>query len=271
MRRYHLIELHEQSWYPATWRRIFQSGLGRALDLTGTLDGFAGPFQRFLARSRAESILDLCSGSGEAARFVWKAFASSIGAGRRPRLVLSDLYPNHRAFEQLKAEYPDGIEYFQEPVNAMSPPPAAPRVRTLFNSLHHFRPEEARAILRDATENADGIAVFESTSRTWRHMAQTLFVLPFVAAFLVAFLLRPFRFENVLWGLLLPVIPFTAAFDGLVSSLRSYSTQELEAMTRSLEGSDFEWEIGTVPIERSRSEATYLLGWRKDPAQQPTT
>ena len=177
--------------------------------------------------------------------------------------MLSDLYPNKEAFDKLKAEYPEGIEYFPEPVNAMNPPPAAPRVRTLFNSLHHFRPEEARAILKDATENADGIAVFESTSRTWKHMVQTLLVLPFAAAFVVAFLLRPIRFENILWGLLVPVIPFTAVFDGLVSSLRSYSTQELEAMTRSLDRSEFVWEIGTVPVEKSGSEATYLLGWRK--------
>ncbi len=264
MRRYHLIELHEQSWYPAAWRRIFQSGLGRALDLTGTLEGFSGPFQRFLAHCRATSILDLCSGSGEAARFVWKSVASTPGEGHQPKLVLSDLFPNHEAFEKLKAEYPGGIEYFPEPVNAMNPPAATPRVRTLFDSLHHFRPEEARAILNDAAENADGIAVFESTSRNWKHMAQTLFVLPFLAAFLVAFLLRPIRFENILWGLLVPVIPFTAVFDGLVSSLRSYSTQELEAMTHSLERPEFVWEIGTVPIERSGLEATYLLGWRKD-------
>ncbi len=269
MRRYHLIELHEQSWYPASWRRIFQSGLGRALALGGILEGFSGPFQRFLTRCRATSILDLCSGSGEAARFVWKNVASTLGEDQQPKLILSDLFPNIEAFEKLKAEYPEGLEYFPEPVNAMSPPAATPRVRTLFNSLHHFRPDDARAILKDASEKADGIAVFESTARNWKHIAQTILVLPFAAAFLTAFMLRPIRFRNILWGLLIPVVPFTAAFDGLVSSLRSYTTQELEAMTRSLEPSDFAWEIGTVPIEKSRSEATYLLGWRKD--RDPTS
>ncbi len=265
MRRYHLIELHEQNWYPASWRRIFQAGLGQALALGGILEGFSGPFQRFLKRCRATAILDLCSGSGEAARFVWKSFAATLGESQRPKLVLSDLYPNIAAFERLKEEYPEGIEYFRGPVNAMSPPPATPRVRTLFNSLHHFRPEEARAILRDASRNADGIAVFESTARNWKHILQTIFVLPFAAAFLVAFMLRPFRFENILWGLLIPVIPFTAVFDGVVSSLRSYSTEELEAMTSSLESPDFTWEVGTVPIPKSGSEATYLLGWRTSP------
>ena len=79
MKRLHLIELHEQPWYPAFLRRLFQRGLGRALTLTGTFDNFDEPFRKFLAQTQPSSILDMCSGSGEAATAVWNSITSNLG------------------------------------------------------------------------------------------------------------------------------------------------------------------------------------------------
>ncbi len=265
MGRIHGIELHEQTWYPAFLRKIFQRGLGHSLTITNTFDRFTGPFGQFLEQTRSRAILDLCSGSGDAARAVWKEIFESLEPDRRPTLWLSDLFPNLEAYERLRAEHPGAIEFLAAPVDALQPPKDAPRVRTLFNCFHHFRPEQARQILADATENADGIAIFEVTRNHWKNHLVTVLVLPFASAFLTSFLLRPFRLSHVLFSFLLPVIPFTAAFDGLFSNLRTYSVEELEAMTRSLGDRGFEWEIGHVEVEKTGLLSTYLFGWRKHP------
>ncbi len=264
-RRLHLIELHEQPWYPAFLRRIFQRGLGRALILTDTFESFYEPFRRFLARTDTRSILDMCSGSGDAITDAWRSLASNFD-GETPTLFLSDLYPNVPSYERLQKQFPGLIDFYSESVNVMHPPPDAPRVRTLFNSLHHFRPEQVRAILKDAAENADGIATFEATGNTWKNNLQTLFVLPFASAFLVAFLLRPIRLTNILFSILIPVIPLTALFDGLVSNFRTYSAADLEELTRSIDCPDFRWQAGTVKVRRTGLEATYLFGWRTEGA-----
>ena len=58
------------------------------------------------------------------------------------------------------------------------------------------------------------------------------------------------------------MLPLQAAFDGVVSNLRTYTVAELEEITRSIDSPGFEWEIGTAPIPRSPLKATYVFGWR---------
>ena len=263
MRRFHLIELHEQTWYPAFLRRLFQRGLGRSLVVTRTFDRFIEPFSAFLERTGSRRILDLCTGSGDAARAVWQAISAELPPERRPQLVLSDLFPNIEAYERLRAEDPEGIDYLAEPVNALGPPTNAPRVRTLFNAFHHFRPEQARAILADAAQNADGIAIFETTRNHWKNMVQTLLVLPIASAFLTAFLLRPVRPSQLIFSFPIPIIPFTAVWDGLVSNLRTYTPDQLRELTEGLGDGSFRWEIGQVEVESTGLLATYLFGWRE--------
>ena len=263
MPRRHLIELHEQSWYPAFLRRLFQRGLGRSLTLTGAFDHFVEPFADFVRRTGTREILDLCSGSGDAAGSVWNAISPRLDDGQSVKLVLSDLFPNREAYDRLRQAHPATLDFIPESVNALSPPAGTPRVRTIFNAFHHFRPEQARAILADAAAHADGIAVFEVTRNHWTNMLQTLVVLPVASAFLTTFLLRPVSWQQVVFGLFVPIIPFTAVFDGVVSNLRTYGEEDLREMTRGLGDGGFRWEIGRVPVGSTGLQATYLFGWRE--------
>jgi hypothetical protein len=247
--------------------------LGRAHTITRPFENFAVPFGRFLERIQPASILDLCSGSGDAACLTWHELVASLGGRQNPILVLSDLFPNRESFQDLKIRHPDLVDFISEPVDALQPPPRAPRVRSFFNCLHHFRPHQVKSILQDAVDHADGVIVFEVTGRTWKNMFQTILVLPFAASFLTVFLLRPRRFRNLLWGLLVPVVPLTAVFDGVVSNLRTYTVGELAELVDAVETSEYAWEIDTARMSRPGLDATYLLGWRKscDVAPSPTT
>ena len=266
LRRLHLIELHEQPWFPAKWRCHFQLALGRVGSLTRALDPLAERFQQLLARTRPTRVLELCSGSGEYGVSFWQRVASALAAEDRPQLVLSDLYPNLANYRLLKEEHAD-IDYLPGPINALDPPQDVGGVWMTIESLHHFHPEEVCTILRQAAEHTDGFAAFEITQRSWRNFLTVLVGVPLTSVVLCTVLLRPFRWHHLLWGLLLPVVPFTLLFDGLVSNLRSYSVEELQEITAAVGATDFSWEVGTEVIPKTGGlRATYLLGWRESGA-----
>lgn len=272
MRRLHLIELHEQTWYPASCRELFQRLLGSGVHTFRLFDHLAETLDGLFARVGTENILDLCSGSGEAAVSVWEHSASLLEKrGRKLHIVLSDLFPNLAAYERLRDQHGELIEFYPQPVNALSPPADAPGLWSMIESLHHFRPDDARAILQNAANKADGFLALESTGKTWKHFLLLLTIVPFIAAWTTTFQLRPIRFRNVLWGLLLPLVPFTASFDGIVSSLRTYTKTDLEDMIASIESEDFSWRVGTAPVPDGPGrglEVTYVLGWRNKPGDR---
>ncbi len=274
MRRFHFIELHEQSWYPQSWREIFQLLLGYGIDFMKPFDNMDGVLRDFFTKVRTENVLDLCSGSGEAALSVWgRSVPFFEEEDRRLKITLSDIYPNLPSYERLEGQHGELIEYYSEVVNAFDPPEGAPRIWSMIESLHHFRPDEVKKILRNATLKADGFVALETTGRTWRHICVIFFFLPLVTALVTAFQLRPWSFRNILWGLLFPVIPLTAVFDGFVSCLRTHTVEELEKLVSSLGNTDFSWQVGTREFSSKGPgrglRATYLIGWRNMPDETP--
>ncbi len=261
MRRFHLIELHEQPWYPAVWRELFQLSLGRVVSLMKPYDVVADELRTLLERTRPEAILDLCSGSGEVTLTVWSRISSLLEAADRPRLVLSDLYPNLAASEEIKERYGGAVDYFPEPVDALDPPADAPRARMMIESLHHFPPAEVETILRNTVRTADVFIALENTERSWKNVALMILSFP-MAVFTTAFLVRPMRPRNVVWGLVIPFVSLTAVLDGVVSCLRTYTVSELEEFTRSAGMADFKWKSATVSVPGAPVRVTYLLGWR---------
>ncbi|MEM9595085.1 MAG: hypothetical protein AAGD06_12510 [Acidobacteriota bacterium] len=262
MKRRHLIELHEQPWFPSVWRRMFQDGLGKAQTHLGAFDNLGEKVSRFLHRVGATDVLDLCSGSAEIIVDLRRKLGAPLEDPESVRFVVSDLYPNLQEFERLRALHPDALSYYPQPVNAFRPPADAPRIRSIVSALHHFKPADARRILEDAARNSDGIMVLESTGRSWAHLLGSIPV-PFVAALICGFGLRPFKLQHILWSLLVPVVPLTALWDTVVSHLRTYTVDELRRMTESIDAPDFEWEIGTLPVgSNNLLRATYLFGWR---------
>ncbi len=261
MGRLHLLELHEQSWFPAPWRAMFQQTLGQTQATFHVYRHVARDFARFLERLGCTEVLDLCSGAAGPLLRMRQDLVGLMPRGCAPRFVVSDLYPPLERFEALAREYPEAIGYRASPVDAMNVPLDAPRVRTVFSALHHFRPEQVRSILADAARHADGFAAFEATRRTPQ---QTLAMLGLPLAFAaVGALARPRRPAHLLWHLAVPVVPFTAGLDGVVSCLRSYTDAELREIAASIDADDFVWEVGSRPMgDLPLGEVKYIFGWR---------
>ena len=252
MRRFHLIEIHEQAWCPAVIRDCATDYLQHVINAANAYEPIAERLTNAVARTGATRIIDLCSGGGGP----WLRLEPALAA-RCPaiEICLTDLHRNLTASQRHAS---DRIKSYAESVNALRVPPELTGFRTLFTSFHHFKPDEARALLRDAVANRSGIGIFEGTQRKPSAIVGMLFT-PLLVWLLTPFI-KPFRWTRLLWTYLLPVVPFVVLFDGVVSVLRSYTVAELTAFTEELSGSGYEWEVGETLAQGLRAPVTYLIG-----------
>lgn len=253
MKRRQFIELEDQAWFPSRIRDLATDYL-HYISTALELDRAAAPLvEQALRDSGATHIVDLCSGgSGPLPELV-----AALGErGLRVRATLTDLYPNVEAFQRVVAASDGLIDYVSEPVDAAAVPRRLTGLRTLFNAFHHFAPASAVAVLRGAVEAGQPIAVFELSERTPRNVFG-IFLVPFFV-WATTPLIRPFRWDRLLWTYPLPLVPFTCLWDGFVSQLRVYTPEELEQLGAA--AGPMRWTAGQVPIAKGRGRLTYLIG-----------
>lgn len=158
--------------------------------------------------------------------------------------TLTDLYPNLDAFRLAQA-MAGNFDYAPDPVDARRVPESLHGLRTLFLCLHHFRPEEARSILQNALDAGQGIAIFEGQERSFPSLLAML--LSPLSVWLTTPFIRPFRWGRILFTYPIPLVPLFTLWDGVVSSLRTYSVAEMDGLIAGLEGGErFEWKTGRV-------------------------
>jgi len=251
MRRFHLIEIHEQPWFPSSLRDQATDALQFGFNLLNVYAPVAPLLQSALDSTRTVSVVDLCSGGGGP----WLELSRTLQGDPPLQIWLTDKYPNLSAVENVRAVSANHIRFYPGAVDAAKVPGELPGFRTMFTSFHHFSPEEARAILQNAVDAGEGIGIFEITKRTPSTIALTL-------AWALMLLLctpwiRPFRWSRLFWTYLVPVIPLVLVFDGVVSCLRTYRTKELRQIVEKVTASGYRWEIGestgVLPV-------TYLIG-----------
>ena len=242
LRRYHLFEFNDSSWAPRALRDIVIESFSRTLLWGHLLAGLVAPFEEFLQRAGVGEVLDVCSGAAGPARIL---ISELRRAGRKPpHFVLTDLQPQVEAWDRARAQFPDEIDYIPRPVDATNIPPdiAGGRARVIINSFHHFPPELAQSILRDAVASSAGVFIAEPWERNPLRFAT------FIPIGVAALAVNPFlsgrdRLKKALLTFLSPAVVAVAAWDGLVSTVRVYSREELEAMVAPL-GDEFVWTWG---------------------------
>jgi hypothetical protein len=262
MRRLHLLEIEDQPWCPVSIRDALTDLLQFALNLGNTYACVVPRLRRALEHAGTHHIVDLCSGAGGPWLGILRAFEENE---KFPvRVCLTDRYPNIKGLERIKKASNSKISYRRDSIDASDIPVELKGFRTLFTSFHHFRPEDAKKILRNAVQNRQGIGVFEVARRHPFALLGLLLLTPSV--FLMTPFIRPFRWSRLLWTYLIPIVPILTLFDGVVSCLRAYTPAELRHFTEELAGSDYVWEIGEESIYRELSlvPITYLIGCPSD-------
>jgi ubiquinone/menaquinone biosynthesis C-methylase UbiE len=201
-----------------------------------------------------KTIIDIASGGGGGIIKIAEHLKNKIP---HVKIILSDYYPNIAAFKRIKAKQPDIFEYLEYSVNAMNVPAALQGFRTQFLSFHHFRPNDAKAILQNAVDNRQPIGIFEAQQRGIKNLIQRLFS-P-IAVLLMSPFIKPFTFDRIFFTYLIPIIPLFVLWDGIISVLRTYTETELKQMISELENHClFDWELGIT--KGSSPDVLYLLG-----------
>src|SRR5437867_11531420 len=163
MKRIHLIEIHDQEWCPRTLRNgetdYLQFVIATAKGYAPIVPILAGALQRTGTRQ----VLDLCSGAGGPWLWLQPVLAAR---GVDVSVCLTDKYPNQEAFERSSHLTNQAISYQPQSVDATQVPGELAGFRTMFSAFHHFRPEQAGAVLADAVHKRQGIAVFEGTQHS---------------------------------------------------------------------------------------------------------
>ena len=257
MKRLHLFEFNDLSWFPDVWRNMLTDYLN-FIEIKFEMFKYIVPkFREIIDKSPNKNIIDLCSGAVgpivETKKWLEKDSTDTI------KITLTDLYPNVGKFESACQESKN-INFLQTPVNATNVPMELKGIRTLFNAFHHFAPKDARNILADAANKREGIAIFEATERSLGGVLGMFFA-PLIVLLTTPFI-KPFKLSRLFWTYIIPVIPLTVLWDGLVSALRTYSTAELQQMTAEIAAQNYVWEIGQINV-KGVGNITFLLGYPK--------
>ncbi len=253
MRRLAIFEFEDQPWCPPAVRRAVTGYLRLVSRLTRQVRPVVPAVADLLARSGQAGIVDLCSGSGGVAADLSAALAAS---GVEAHVLLTDLFPDVESFDELARASGGRVAFRGEPLDATRVPPEMVGVRTMFNAFHHFEPDEAERILRDAAEAGRPIAIVEFVERSAFTLLGVL-LSPLWMVLLAPFA-RPLRPGSLAVTCLLPIAPLVALWDGLASWLRVYSPDELRAMTRRIDVPGYAWDVGHWRVGPTR--VTYLVG-----------
>lgn len=256
MSRIHLFEFEDLNWFPSFLRNYGTDFLQFLSNNTKLYKPILPILEKGLSKSNTNQIIDLGSGGGGG--LIW---LNSEIIKRIPdlKIMLTDLYPNIPAFELTKKKA-ENFEYYTNAVDARDVPNELKGLRTQFLSLHHFKPNDAKQILQNAIESNNSIAVFEAQERSLPSILAMLFS-P-ISVLLTTPFIKPFKLGRIFFTYLIPIVPLFVLWDGVVSSLRTYSIKEMKDLVSKLEGQEnYEWDIGK--IKSGPGVLLYLLGTKK--------
>ncbi len=257
MGRIHLFEFEDQPWFPIFLRNYGTDFLQFLSNKTKMYKPIIPIIEKGVQESGTNQIIDLGSGGGGGLLWLNEELKKN---NLNLKVLLTDYFPNLSAFEYTKNQS-DNFDYVKTPVDARDVPKDLKGLRTQFLSLHHFKPVDAKKIVQNAVDAKSPIAIFEAQERSFPSLL-AMFFSP-LSVILTTPFIRPFKWGRLIFTYLIPIVPLFVWWDGIVSSLRTYSVKEMNTLVQSLENTeDFNWEIGR--IKSGPGVVLYLLGTKKN-------
>jgi hypothetical protein len=257
--RLHLFEFEDQPWFPAVLRAGQMDYLRFMISGLGIYRPVAPLIAAALHQAQQNQLLELGAGAGGGTETVLAALRQQPGSPVGLHLLLTDLYPQPAAWADVAQRTAGAIQGHPTPVDALAVPANLSGFRVIFSAFHHFAPPAAEALLRDAVASGAGIGVFEGAAKSWLEVGLALTVLP-VAQLLLTPFFRPFHWSRLVFTYLLPLIPLTTIWDGVVSIFRMYSPAALLALAhRADPAGRYHWQAGQLRHWWG-PRVTYLVG-----------
>ncbi|MGJ8656392.1 MAG: hypothetical protein ACSHX6_08070 [Akkermansiaceae bacterium] len=237
MKRFHLFEFEDLVWFPANLRNYVTDFLRTVSEKFGMFDPVVPQLIALMEQSKFSNIVDMATGAGGQ----WRTLLPQIlEENKNVRLTLTDKFPNEEALKDIGEQFADVAEIDLRSIDAVEVPQDLEGIRTMFLSLHHFKPKEVEQIFKNAVESGAPIAIFEAQRRDIEHVVR--FSLSPIAVLLLTPFIRPISIWRLVFTYLIPVVPFVVFWDGVVSVFRTYSNEELEQIAKSVDPkNEFLW------------------------------
>ncbi|KAI0102276.1 hypothetical protein GGR51DRAFT_562715 [Nemania sp. FL0031] len=276
-----------QSCSPATLvANILRRELGTSVSSYAYIDfcaGAGGPtpyIEQALNQQLSSSSSTSPTPSSSSASSTYAAVAAAQNGQRREgegvKFVLTDLHPHVESWEKAASASPH-LTYVSTSVDAAAAPPelimqskaGGKGVFRLFNlAFHHFDDGLARAILKNTVETSDGFGIFELQSRTFSSFVSCMLFGFFIL--IIAPLLYWWSPQILFFVYIVPIVPFVLVFDGLISSLRTRTADEVEVLLRTCGASDaMDWVVhsGSETFLWPSGHLTWIICTKKSERQ----
>ena len=244
MKRIHLFEFEDFSWFPSWLRKCMTRYIMVIHQLLESDQSLAKIISNILKHNKENRIIDLCSGSGGPMLSVHQKLTHEYNF-KDLKLTLSDLYPDPETVKIITEGHKGEIEYKKESINAANV--EGKGLRTMICSMHHMPPKIAFDILKDAHDKKVPICIFEISDNSFPIFLWWVSMIP---AFLMTLLLtprvKPLTWYQLFFTYIIPIIPLFIAWDGAVSNARTYTKEDLKELTTKLQSDDYNWDIKLI-------------------------
>ncbi|KFX89613.1 hypothetical protein V490_06910 [Pseudogymnoascus sp. VKM F-3557] len=273
-------EITDQAWFPEYLLRMVQSCLTVAWNFRMPIMQKHSPAQvvtsllyNTLDKKVIEySYVDFCAGGGGPTPCIERELNqrlaktnSSSEPNESVKFVMTDLHPHIPEWKEACSKSKN-LTYVSKPVDATNAPADlleddGKKVFRMFNlSFHHFDDKLGRDILKNTLETSDGFGIFELTDRS----PPSLMMITFMGV--LFFFITPFYFwrspGHLFFTYVIPIIPFVLVFDGLVSSLRTRTPDEMRSLLKTSGGDMDGWRItsGREMHTEPLGSVTWIMG-----------
>ncbi|MEZ4935975.1 MAG: hypothetical protein R2799_00115 [Crocinitomicaceae bacterium] len=256
MKRIHLFEFEDLSWFPDFIRVCMTQYLLLIHNLFGSRPVIADLLSTTLKSTGKNHIIDLCSGAGGPMIDAFEDLKKSDFP--HLQVSLSDLYPNQKAADLVNSRNEEGLKYITHPVDATHLQEELDGLRTMVCSFHHMTEDNAKSILKDAFDKKEPILIYEiSDNSSPKFLWWTAFPINILVVLLLTPMIKPLTLNQIIFTYLIPVLPLVIAWDGAVSNARTYSQNDLDLLTKDLQSDDYIWEKGIV---KGKGNKLWLVG-----------
>lgn len=265
MKRFHLVELEDQTWFPAVIRDGGTDFLGFMLNTFKLYQPAVPLIKEVLEKTGYTQVLDLCSGNGGPLESLHKLVDETkveFPKGVPIRFTLSDKFPNVEAYKNIKKRTQSRITYINNSVDILKDSSELRGLRTMFSAVHHFQPKQVSAIISKITESGMPLAFFDGGSKNWLMVLLILVVHPIMFLLFTPFI-RPFKWSRIFYTYLIPIIPLYTMWDGVVSVLRLHTSEQLHDLAFAADKErKYDWKHGKTRSPFGIS-ICYLIGTPK--------
>lgn len=258
--KWRLFEFEDLEGFPSVIREGMTDYLRFLFNSTNLYKPIIPLLAEAYRKNGSQKIIDLCSGSGGSVERIQKGL--SLYLEKQVPFVLTDKFPNIPSYKYLEEKTGGTFSYVNQSVDAINVSSNLNGFRTIFSGFHHFDKTVAKAVLKDAVDKKQGIAVFDGGDKNVLMILVILILHPLIFFFCTPFF-KPFRVSRFVFTYLIPVIPFCTIWDGIVSVTRLYSPKELLSIAPDQTDAGYEWRSGKIKNQLGFNIA-YLIGTPKN-------